>query len=94
MGEKRTQIRIPLMARIDVLWGDESGEPRVAPATLEDRSRNGLSVQMKFPAEVGVHITIKWGNQQFSGTVTNCRLKKNAYVLGIRQDAAEGRDPK
>jgi len=27
VDEKRTELRIPLMARVDVLWGDEDGTP-------------------------------------------------------------------
>lgn len=75
------------MARVDVLWGDEEGTPRIAPATLEDRSRGGLSVQMKNPVRVGCYVTIKWGNEQVSGKVTNCRRERGKYVVGVRRDA-------
>jgi hypothetical protein len=92
VSEKRTELRIPLMARVDVLWVDEDGTPRVAPATLEDRSHGGVSMRMKDPIGDGSHITIKWGNEQVSGTVTNCRREKAEYVIGVKRDAGEGRD--
>ena len=87
MSEKRTEIRIPLMARVDVLWGDEDGTPRVAPAILDDMSPGGVSVRMKGPIRVGSKVTIKWGSQQVSGTVTNSRREKAEYVLGVQRDS-------
>jgi hypothetical protein len=92
MGEKRTELRIPLMARIDILWADEDGTPRVAPATLEDRSRGGLSVQIKNPMRVGSHVTVKWGSKQVSGTIANCRREKEHYIIGVKRDAVEEGD--
>jgi hypothetical protein len=89
MAEKRTERRIPLMARVDILWCDEDGAPRAAPAVLEDRSQGGLSVRMKTPVQVGSHVAIKWGDQQFSGKVTNCRRSKPGYAVGIQRDAGE-----
>jgi len=88
MSEKRTELRIPLMARVDVLWSDEDGTPRVAPATLEDRSDSGASIRLKNPIRVGSHITVKWGSEQASGTVTNCRRVKADYVIGVKREAA------
>ena len=80
------------MARVDVLWGDDHGTPRVAPGTLEDKSQGGVSVRMKAAIRVGSHITVKWGNEQVSGTVTNCRLERAEYVLGVKRDDGERRD--
>ena len=94
MSEKRAEFRIPLMARVDVLWGDEDGTPRVAPATLEDTSHRGMSVRMKNAIRVGSHVTVKWGSEQDSGTVTNCRREKADYVIGVKRDADEGGDRK
>ena len=94
MSEKRTEFRIPLMARVDVLWADEDGTPRVAPATLEDTSHSGMSMRMKNEICVGLHVTVKWGSEQDSGTVTNCRREKGEYVLGVKRGAGEGRDRK
>ena len=94
MNEKRTELRVPLMVRVDVLWGDEDGTPRVAPAKLEDRSRGGVCVRMKDPIRIGSKITIKWGSEQFSGTVTNSRREKADYVIGVKRDAGEGLDQK
>jgi hypothetical protein len=92
VSEKRTEFRIPLMARVDVLWGDEAGTPRVAPATLEDTSQRGMSVRIKNAIRVGSHVTVKWGSEQDSGIVTNCRCEKEDYVLAIQRATGEGHD--
>jgi hypothetical protein len=94
VSEKRTEFRIPLMARVDVLWVDEDGTPRVGPATLEDTSHRGMSVRIKNAIGVGSHVTVKWGSEQDSGTVTNCRREKTDYVIGVKRDADEGGDRK
>jgi len=94
VDEKRAELRIPLMARVDVLWGDEDAAPRVAPATLEDWSDGGVCVRIRNPIRVGSHITIKWGSEQFSGTVTNCRREKVEYVLGVQRNTGQGLDRK
>jgi hypothetical protein len=83
MSEKRAEFRIPLMARVDILWVDATGAPRVAPATLENTSHAGLSVRLKVPISVGSHVTVRWGNEQVSGTVTNSRRDKSNYVIGV-----------
>jgi len=91
VSEKRSEPRIPLMARIDVLWADDGGVPRVAPASLEDRSHGGVSVRMQSAISVGSHVTIKWGDQEFTGVVTNCRREKHSHMIGVRRGAGEGR---
>ena len=80
------------MARVDVLWADEDGTPRVAPATLEDTSHRGMSVRMKNAVCVGSHVTVKWGSEQDSGIVTNYRREKKDYILGIQREATEEKD--
>jgi hypothetical protein len=75
------------MARVDVLWTDEDANPRVTPGTLEDKSRNGVSVRLKIPISSGSHLTVKWGNEQISGIVKHSRRVKSDYVLGILRDA-------
>jgi len=89
VSEKRSEFRIPLMARGDVLWEDADGTPRVAPATLEDTSHRGMSVRMKNAIRTEAHVTVKWGSEQDSGTVTNCRREKSDYILGIQREAGE-----
>jgi len=93
MGEKRTEPRIPLMARVDLLWTDGEQAPRVAPATLEDKSDGGFSVRMKEPVPVGAHVTVKRGGEQVSGTVTYCRQDKAYFVIGVKREpkASPGR---
>jgi hypothetical protein len=94
VSEKRIEFRIPLMARVDILWGDDDGTPRVAPATLEDTSHGGMSARMKNAIRAGSHVTIKWGSEQVSGTVTNCRREKAEYVLGMKRDPDRESDGK
>ena len=77
------------MARVDILWTDNELTPRVAPATLEDRSRGGLSLRMKTSISLGAHITIKSGILQYSGIVTNCRRDKGGFMVGIKLDPRE-----
>jgi hypothetical protein len=89
VADKRSEFRIPLMARVDILWMDETGTPRVAPATLEDTSHRGMSVRMKEAMRVGTHVTVKWGSKQDSGAITNCRRVKGGYVVGILREAGE-----
>jgi hypothetical protein len=94
MSEKRAELRTPLMARVDVLWTDEGGTPRVAPATLEDKSDSGASVRLKNPIRVGSQISVKWGSEQASGTVTNCRREKGDYIIGVKREAWRKSNPK
>jgi PilZ domain len=89
VSEKRTEQRIPLMARVDILWMDNELTPRVAPATLEDRSRSGVSLRMKNSISLGSHITIKSGTIQYSGIVTNCRRDKGGFIIGVKLDTRE-----
>jgi hypothetical protein len=82
--EKRTEKRIPLMARVDILWMDDELTPRVTPATLEDRSHGGVSLRMKNSISLGSHITIKSGTIQYSGIVTNSRRDKSGFMVGVK----------
>jgi hypothetical protein len=74
------------MIRVEVLWGDEDGTPRVAPAKLEDKSHGGMSIRMKDPIPVGSKISIKWGSEQVSGTVANSRRERADYLIGVKRD--------
>ena len=94
MSEKRAEKRIPLMARVDILWMDIGQTPRVSPATLEDRSNGGVSVRMKNPIEVASHVTIKSGTLQISGIVTNCRRQKIEFIVGVKLDERKEQESK
>ncbi len=78
------------MARVDVLWADETMTPRVSPATLEDRSQSGVSVRMKNRIDIAAHVTVKSGTLQVSGIVTNCRREKAEFVIGVKLEGREG----
>jgi PilZ domain len=92
MGEKRAEVRIPLMARVDILWEDAERTPRITPAILEDRSQGGLSVRIKTQIPVGTHVTVRWGSQQVSGTVKNCRRNRTGYVMGVKRELVQSLD--
>ena len=87
MGEKRAEFRIPLMARVDVLWTDWDKTPRVAPATLEDTSDHGYSVRLKESIPVGTHVTVKRGSDHVSGVVAYCRRDKAHFVIGVKNES-------
>jgi hypothetical protein len=89
MGEKRAETRIALMARVDVLWTDGEKAPRVAPATLGDKSGGGYSVRMRESIPVGTHVTVKRGGEQISGAVTYCRPDKAHFVIGVKREPGD-----
>lgn len=80
------------MARVDVLWDDSEGNPRIAPATLEDRSFGGLSVRVRGPIDIGSLVTVRWGSEQVSGNVTHCRRDKASYIIGVKRELGEEAD--
>ena len=77
------------MARVDVLWTDWEKNPRVAPATLEDRSDHGYSVRLKESIPVDTHVTVKRGSDQVSGVVAYCRRDKAQFVVGVKSESGE-----
>ena len=87
--ENRTEPRAGVMARIDALWEDEAGTPRITPAKLEDRSRSGASIRVKDPIRVGSNLIIHWHGGHISGTVAYCRRHGEEYILGIQRDPVE-----
>jgi len=94
MKEKRKEIRNPVMTRVEALWEDETKVLRVAPATIEDRSRSGVCIRISVPISVGSRLTIKWQKEQFSGVVANSRSDSKGYILGIMLDAVANADAK
>jgi hypothetical protein len=89
MREQRTEPRTGILARIEALWEDETGTPRIAPAKLEDKSRRGMSIRVNEPIRVGTKLTIQWLAGQFSGTVTYCCSHGKTFVLGIKRDPTD-----
>ena len=94
MRENRAEARTSIMARVDALWEDESGTPRVVPAKLEDKSPGGLSIRIMERIPVGSSVTIHWERGHISGSVTYCLLHRGEYVVGIQRDAAASFDPR
>jgi len=84
------------MARIEALWEDEAGTPRITPGKLEDKSPGGTSFRVEEPISLGTKLIIQGRGEQFSGTVIYCRRDSSGhppYVLGIRRDPREIPDP-
>jgi len=94
MSEKRAEQRANIMARIEALWEDKDGTPRIIPAKLEDRSRGGASIRVERAIGVGSKLTLQWVGGQFTGTVTYCQRYGKEFVLGIRRDIADERAEK
>jgi hypothetical protein len=88
MDERRKELRIALMAKVEAVWQDETGTPHVSPASMQDWSPGGASIRIGIPIGVGAKLTIKSKREEFSGTVTYSRRDKKAYILGIQRDAA------
>jgi hypothetical protein len=82
------------MAKVEALWQDDIGNPRVAPATVEDRSRGGLSIRINAPIKGGTKLIIKRQNEQFSGNITHSRRDKAEYILGIQFDLTDAQPHK
>ena len=59
MREKRTEPRAGIMARIEALWEDETGTPRITPGKLEDKSPAGTSVRVEEPIRIGTRVIIR-----------------------------------
>jgi hypothetical protein len=94
MREKRAESRAGIMARINALWADQRGTPRITPAKLEDKSPAGACIRIKEPIAVGTHVIVQWPNGHFSGTVTYCNRHGEEYVLGMQRDPAQDGDSK
>lgn len=88
MEEKRKERRIAVMTRVEAMWEDETGAPRVAAATIEDRSPSGANIRINIAISVGSKLTIKGPREEFTGVVVNSRNEKTEYFLGIKRDVA------
>jgi hypothetical protein len=86
MREKRAEPRAGIMARIEALWEDEDGTPRVTPARLEDKSEAGACIRIREPIGVGTTLTVQWPNGDIVGKVMYCNRHGEEYVLGILRE--------
>lgn len=94
MDNIRNEQRSVVMIRVEAMWEDETRTPCVAAATIEVRSRGGLSVRIGVPIIVGSKLTIKSHRENFSGEVSNFCADDWGYVAGIKPDTAANADPK
>jgi hypothetical protein len=89
MNEQRSEPRVSLMARVDAVWKDETGNSRTSRGRLEDSSNNGLCIRVNDPIPVGAKLVVQWREDSISGTVVQCRQIGQNYILGIRRDSAQ-----
>jgi hypothetical protein len=89
MREKRTEIRVNVMARVVVAWMDETGTQHISQGKLEDMSDGGLSIRVNEPINEGSELTARTPLGNFSGTVVRSRQQGQEYVLGIKRDAPQ-----
>ena len=85
MREKRAEPRAGIMARIEAMWEDEGGNPRIIPARLEDKSEAGACIRIREPIGVGTKLTVQWPNGHIVGTVMYCNQHGEEYVLGMQR---------
>jgi hypothetical protein len=94
VSEKRSEPRVNMMARIEVLWQDETGASQISRGKLEDLSDGGLSIRVNEPIGIGSKLTVRTPRGNFQGTVVQCRQYGRDFVLGIKRDAAQKPDGK
>ena len=96
MSEKRSDSRITVMMRVELLWQDGAGTAHITTGTLEDKSREGASVRVKEPIPTGAKLIIQGQRDHFSGTVVYCRedsSRHDRYVLGIQREPIHSPNP-
>jgi PilZ domain len=81
-----------MMARIEALWDDETGNQRISPGKLEDLSDGGLSIRINDSISVGSKLVVRVHFGNFPGTVVRISQHGRDYVLGIKRDAAQKPD--
>jgi hypothetical protein len=84
--EKRAELRVAIMARIEAHWEDGAGAQHITPGKLEDFSDGGLCIRVNDAISVGSKLIVQWHRGKFSGTVVQCRHHGQEYVLGIKRD--------
>jgi hypothetical protein len=94
MREKRVGPRAGIMARVEALWEEEGGNPRVTPVRLEDKSDAGACIRIREPIGVGTTLTVQWTNGHIIGRVMYCNRHGEEYVLGIQRGPTESPNPK
>jgi PilZ domain-containing protein len=89
MREKRSEVRVNVMARVVVVWMDETGTEHISQGKLEDLSDGGISIRVNEQIDVGSNLTARTPLGNFSGTVVRSRQQGQEYVLGIKRDAPQ-----
>lgn len=82
-----------VLTRVDVLWEDGAQTPRVAQATIEDRSRTGMCLRIHTAIRPGSQLTVKSHREQVSGVAVHCLADNGTYLLGVELDIFADADP-
>jgi hypothetical protein len=97
MMERRSEPRTIRMARIEVLWEDESGTPHISHGKLEDLSPGGLSMRIDESILVGAKLIVRSHLGNFPCTVMHCHQDERDYssftakwVVGVKINKNHG----
>lgn len=88
MREKRSEHRVYKMARVEVVWMDETGIQHISQGKLEDLSEGGMCIRVNDQIDAGSTLIARTPFGDFSGTVVNTHQQGGSCVLGIKRDAA------
>jgi hypothetical protein len=80
-GPRKTQI-----CRIFALWTDAEGTVTRLAGLMEDRSRNGVSICVPEPIELGTRVKVRGRTRELEGIVRHCRYTAGKYLIGIHLD--------
>ena len=85
VDNRRKEFRSDLMARILVRWTDQAGNAHAVPAVIEDKSASGACIRLIEEIPLKTLVKIEGPNEQFAGTVMNCRRNSKSYLVGIER---------
>lgn len=68
---------------VEAAWKDPAGRSHPLTALLADISVSGASLRTPRPVQVGTAITFTFQNQELTGKVRHCVLRKPDYVVGM-----------
>jgi PilZ domain-containing protein len=83
MGERRFDIRLALAEIVDVVGKEPDGQTHHWAAHLVNISGSGARLRTQRPVQVGTTIVFAYQNQELTGKVRHCALRKPDYFLGI-----------
>lgn len=94
--DTRQKRRRAMTGGLQILWDDGNGPPRLARATLQNISENGMQLRStdKLPVRATVICNDAKLHIQGRGVVRYCNFSKGAYLIGVEFSSGTGwRDP-